>query len=66
MISSIISFLLIVQCSWCLPLDQFYPFGANNGDQVIDLSDSISEIPVTFSPFRFESKQVSELYVRKK
>ena len=31
----IIALLLIAQYSWCIPVDQFYPFGASEGDQQI-------------------------------
>ena len=28
-----VALLLIAQCSWCIPVSQFYPFGPSEGDQ---------------------------------
>ena len=35
LISKAVALLLLAQYSWCIPLDQFYPFGTTEGDQVL-------------------------------
>lgn len=40
-----VTLLLITQCSWSIPLDQFYPFGASEGDQQIFSSFSNPGFP---------------------
>ena len=62
MISILITFLLITKCSWCLPLDQLYPFGPNENDQVVDFS---SDLPMDTFANVFDSTSRQELYVRK-
>jgi len=33
-LKAILGLFLIIQFSWCIPLNQFYPFGINEGDQL--------------------------------
>ena len=61
MIGFLISTLLFVKCSWCIPLDQLYPFGAYEGDQVLDPS---SDLPVIINgDFYFDLDLRREIYV---
>ena len=61
MISIFITFLLITKCSWSLPLNQLYPFGPDENDQVLDSSPD-SRSPVFYS-LSFDSTSTQELYV---
>ena len=62
MIGICISILLVImKCSWCIPLDQLYPFGADEDDQKLDPS---SDHPTfTYADFTFDSNSRQELYV---
>ena len=62
MITIIISLLLIAKCSWCIPLDQFYPFGADENDQELKPSDAFPVIISENFTFEFSPKQA--LFVR--
>ena len=53
--------LVIMKCSWCIPLDQLYPFGTDEGDQVLDSSSDRPTITNAGFTFEFDSRQ--ELYV---
>jgi len=65
MIAIIISLLLIAKCSWCLPLDQFYPFGVDEKDQELKPPDPRSPLPEIISEnFIFESSARRALFVR--
>lgn len=60
MIIVLITSLLIAKCSWCLPLDQLYPYGPNENDRVLDSS----AYPVSFfNRFFFDSTIIGEVYV---
>ena len=59
--SNLITFLLIVKCSWSLPLDQLYPFGPNANDQVLDTSFNS---PVFTNGFNFDTIRRNQIYVR--
>ena len=58
-----VALLLIVQYSRSIPLDQFYPFGANVGDQEL-LSDSINAgtQPSVFISNGFSFYNISRFY----
>ena len=58
---NLITFLLIVKCSWSLPLDQFYPFGPNVSDQVLDTSFNFPRY--TSSRFNFDTIWRNQIYV---
>ena len=61
MIGTLISILLIAKCSWCIPLDQLYPFGADEGDKMLD---PFSDLPVIIGEnFNFDLNSRQELYV---
>jgi len=65
MIAIIISLLLIAKCSWCLPLDQFYPFGVDEKDQELKPPDHFYAFPVIISEnFTFEFSSRRALFVR--
>jgi len=60
----IISLLLIAKYSWCIPLDQFYPFGPDVYDQELKLSDPFSVFQVDISEnFTFELTPRQTLFV---
>ena len=45
--------LLLVFCSIeanCIPVEEFFPFGASAGDVVLDLGDDDSSDPIPLSP----------------
>ena len=53
--------LVIMKCSWCISLDQLYPFGPDEDDQMLDPS---SDRPTfTNADFTFEFNSRQELYV---
>ena len=55
--------LLISQCSWSIPLEQFYPFGISEGDQELS-SDFVNARFIFFSGgFSFYNRSISLLYV---
>ena len=61
MIGFLISTLLFVKCSWCIPLDQLYPFGTDEGDRVLDSS---SDFPIIMNgDFNFDLDLRHEIYV---
>ena len=56
--------LLISQCSLSIPLNQFYPFGISEGDQVFSSDDFVAAQFVFFSSgFSFYNRSISFLYV---
>ena len=59
MISTIITFLLVAKCSWCLPLDQLYPFGPNANDRVLDTNDPGPAAGLT-AAFYFDAPEVRQ------
>jgi len=59
--STAVALLLIAQYSWCIPLDQFYPFGTTEGDQ--ELSNSGFSRFISSPRFSFFGISRSFLYV---
>ena len=61
MIIILIAFLLITKCSWCLPLDQLYPFGPDENDRVLNSSSNLPTMDVYTNVFDSTSRQ--KIYV---
>ena len=57
-----VALLLIVQYSRSIPLDQFYPFGANEGDQ--ELSSNTGTLRSVFISNGFSFYNISRFHFR--
>jgi len=62
LVSIAIALLLITQYSWCIPLNQFYPFGIAEGDLV--LPNSAFSRFISSERFSFFGVSRSFFYVR--